>query len=231
MIILTLLVACQAPKLEMVSNDSVKQDTTFLQRNHSYQAYHAVYIDYNPNSPYYKLLSHFSFDTSLYEQMINITLKAKPSIAVKKSSLPSKWKTLNGIFKKDSNFYLYAPSDWGNQSYMQITDSTIIQYEMDGVYPRLITDFNKVSATKYTFKLNYMEDRLKTTHAKLTILDDQKGIVIYTEDAEKDTPQHQIFIANTHIKSLPIVINYCKEQKVREYKGFDTINCEKLLDE
>ncbi|MFT6964446.1 MAG: hypothetical protein ACJAWV_004187, partial [Flammeovirgaceae bacterium] len=189
--------------------------------------YHAVFIEKDSSSLYYDRLADFDmekyeFHKREYEMHCQNYHKEVPNLKIRSFSIPSEIKTWNYLRQLDSTLYLYAPSDWGSNHRFQFTDSTYISWNMDGPFPQPIIDFKALSENEYEFEImpNYMDSDLESIKLKIKIIDKQKGLAVLT--SQRDSTKYQsLIIMGSHVKNFPIVVNYCKSQKVMEFRGFD----------
>lgn len=207
---------------------AITSDTNFISRNISGGVYQAVFIENNQNSIYYNWICDFSFDDSdslSYQESLHAIFKdtlhkfSKPKIS---EELSRNWCGLE-TFK--NNYYLYAPSDWGNNSNLLITDSTIVEYFMDGPYAYVIERFNRINETTFEFDVR----SAYSTIIKMTIyFIDSKNQVAIVDKQENEMHEYRLLVNKTHARHFPIIVNYCKFQKMREFQ-FDTPDYLKLL--
>ena len=203
-------------------------DTSFISRNISIGIYQAVFIENHPSSIYYNWICDFSFDDSdslSYQESMNAIFKdtlpkfSKPNLS---ADLNRNW---CGLETYKNNYYLYAPSDWGNNSNLLITDSTIVEYFMDGPYAYVIERFKRINETTFEFDVR---SAYSTTN-KITIYEiDKKYQVAIVDKQENDMHEYKLLVNKTFARHFPIIVNYCKNQKMREFQ-FDTPDYLKLL--
>lgn len=204
-------------------------DTTFISRDTLGGIYHAIYIEKNKNSKIYDRITNFKFDhndTISYNESIKYFYGDKQLKFTKykiASTLPRQWCSLHNY--KD-RFYLYAPSDWGNNSNLIISDTTIIQFNMDGPYARIIDSCKTIDANTFEFTIKSNS----TTVKKITIhvIDWEKQIAVFDNHAENEAYRYTLMVSASEAREFPIVVNYCKVSKQREFK-FDKTNFQELL--
>jgi hypothetical protein len=204
-------------------------DTTFILKDTSGGGYHVVYIESSKKSNYYEWLTNFAFDNfdSLsYQESINAIYEGNPQRRISKvklnASLPRQWCGLNGY--KD-RFYLYAPSDWGNNSNLIVTDTTIIKYFMEGPYAYAIDSFKTINVNTFEFFVHSAYET--TTKMSIHIIDWDRQIAIFDDHTEGDD-RYSLMVGSSKARQFPIIVNYCKGKKQREFR-FDKINFTKLL--
>ena len=120
-------------------NDSIKI-ICYLNRN-LFQA--VEFIDYNKNSYFHKELqktvqNRYLLDSTYYNKQYSIQYDTAKNY--KHSTIPdrliTKWLP---IYKYNGKFYIYVDCYW--QTIFEVTDTTIINYPMDGSVPNLITSY------------------------------------------------------------------------------------------
>jgi len=222
---LLLLFICLFHKL---SFGQTKVDTNFISRNISRGIYQAVFIENNPSSMYYNWICDFSFDDSdslSYQESLYSIFKdtlpkfSKPNIT---EELPRHW---CGLETYKNKFYLYAPSDWGNNLNLIINDSTLIEYFMDGPYAYVIERFNRVDERTFEFDVR---SAYSTTNKMTIYILDKKNQLAIVDKQDNDTHEYRLLVSKTQAIHFPIIVNYCKVQKMLEFQ-FDTPDYLKLL--
>lgn len=204
-------------------------DTTFISRDTSDGSYHAIFVENNKESKYYDWLTNFNFDSSDYlsynESIKAIFKDSLPKFSKTKlnSSLPRQWCGLNSYKDK---FYLYAPSDWGNNSNLIITDTTIIEYYMEGPYASIIESFKTIDAN--TFELSVHSAYRTTNKMSIHIIDWKNQIAIFDNHSEEDQYRYSLMVGSSKARQFPIIVNYCEDQKQMEV-NFDKTDFNKLL--
>ncbi len=211
---------------------SQRQDTLFLKRSlyvdtpYNYTIYHAIYIDSNYERSGLKSLIDFRFDNfdsiTYFEGLQNLTKNKlhKHSIS---QQFPKKWIALYE-YKKD--FYTYHPSDFGNHCKFQITDTTTMDFTMEGPEPSLILSVKQVSSNKIELtRKNYWQGHRLT----INIIDTARGIAIFTFSPTKYRPYiyKRLMVSADKAKMFKTVVNYCATDKMNEF-DFDKIDFEQL---
>lgn len=203
-------------------------DTTFILRETS-PYYHAIYIEQNKSSVYYDLLTEFNFsheDSLSYKQSIDyITGKQKTVFTKQKiaSSLPRQWCELNSY---KENFYLYAPSDRGNNPNLIISDTTIVQYTMDGPYASIISNYRKIDANTFEFLQTNITGGTDTL--TIHIIDPEKQLAVFDNHSKNSKYRYRLMVGAAKAWEFPIIVNYCRDARQREFR-FDEIDPGKLL--
>ncbi len=208
--------------------DPKQIDTTFIERvicdsgyeGTPYHFYHAIFIEQNRKSEYYKDLSDFSF--SKFENLddANNVLRKK-KIRLKKFNtlgLPKEWLPLN-LYK--GKYYLYAPSDWGNLGRRIICDSSLIFWFMDGPTPYAFQSIKKYNDTTYSLRTrNYLyacEGCVSPEILNIYIIDKKNKIAVWEYKSEKEKNYtYCLYVSKENIKKFDIIVNYCKTDKQME---------------
>jgi hypothetical protein len=211
---------------------SQQQDTFFLKRSayidtlYNNPVYHAIYIDSNYTRGGLKSLADFSFgeyDSTTYFEGLKDLKKNKLQKHNLNKEFPRKWIALY-LYKKD--FYTYYPSDLGNHYKFQITDTTTLDFSMEGPEPSLILSIKQIASNKIELTRNNYWQGHKLI---INIIDSAKGIAIFTISPTKYIPYvHKVLMVNAEKAFLfKTVVNYCNTQKMFEFE-FDKIDFEQL---
>jgi hypothetical protein len=210
---------------------SQRQDTLFLKRSlyvdtpYNYTIYHAIYIDSNYERSGLKSLIDFRFDnfdsTTYFESLQQFKKKKFQKFSIK-DKFPRKWIQL---FQYQNQFYTYHPSDFGNHYKFQITDTTTLDYYMDGpgvsIILKTTSDNNRLELNRK----NYWEGRKVT----IEIIDTEKGIAVFTYSPTKFIPyfQKKLMVSADKAYLFKTIVNYCATDKMDEFY-FDKIDFEQL---
>ena len=183
------------------------KDTVFLKKEKN----HSIYIDSNPYSPYYEMLTNFKSSE-----------KNKNLINDKDLDLPKKWIKLY-LYK--NNYVLYAPCDWCYNSLINFSSKNIFFEECEFSSNKVLLK-NKIKKNKYLFKFeNSLKKKTKLT---ISIVDPKRGIAIFEFENEKNGKKYELFLDCAKIKNHPVIVNDCKFNKTSEF-NFDEIDFKKLL--
>ena len=202
-------------------------DTIFLKRvtaDTPYTFYHAIFID---TSTYLKTeLINFSFtnyDSATYfDQLIN--LRPLKTSKVTSKDFPKKWIAL---YQLKGRYYLYKPSDFGYHFRFEITDSTTIDYTMEGPEPSRLDKITFVSPNQAIInRTNYWGGK----SVSIRLVDIEKGVAVFTFGPTKAYKEgYQILMVDVGKAHLfPVVVNYCPTDKQAEF-DFDRIDFKSLL--
>jgi hypothetical protein len=212
-----------------LSGQTRPADTTFILRDTAGGIYHAIYIDNNKNTDYYKWLTDFSFDhydSSSYLQSVKAIFNENP-VRFKKtkitSRLPRQWCTL---YSYKDKYYLYAPSDWGNNSRLMFNDSTVIEFIMEGPYACIIDSF--AARDQNTFEFSVHSAYTTITTITIHIIDWENQLAIFDNHTESDDFRFSLRVGSFKANRFPVVVNYCRDQKQSEF-DFDNTDYRKLL--
>lgn len=206
-------------------------DTTFLLRELKGSVYHAVFIEHNKNSEGRKRLTDFTVRT---EYGLSTSKQQHKATKVKKfdlGALPREWLPL---YQYRNKYYLYAPSDWGNTGRRVFTDSTLVQWYLDGPYPYLLTKFKKTKTNQFRISTrdphNNQDVVIKPEEIEIIMIDPRKGLAVWKyNSAGSSEVRYRLMVSKKHSSDFELVVNYCKSQKHTEYDGFEDIDFEALL--
>jgi hypothetical protein len=206
------------------SAQQVNADTNFILRETNGRNYHAIFIDTNKQSTFYEHVLNFCFDdydSASYDVSINYIVNEQ-KIKLKRSkiasSLPRNWSFLHNYKNK---LYLYAPSDWGNNSRLIITDSTFVEYSMDGPTATAIKNFKAINKNSFEFLL--FDANNKTNKVTLHMLDWANQIAVLYNHSSEEKYRYELIVGAAKAKSFPIIVNYSRYNKQREFV-FDKID-------
>lgn len=231
------------PNLDMEGNpievcqDTIINDTLFLEREKSVVYYHALFIDKNKSSKFYDEISCFGNGTmeDYEEEFYNSSLKylkANNIILKRKiiNELPSKWII---IYQYKGKFYTYCPSDFMYHYKINITDTAFIDYMVEGPVANKIIDFTKIDDSTFRFHLTGLckQNRELVIH----IIDSKNGIAVFedkyinTFGGEKEEDARTTLMIDVNkIRNFPIIVNYCEQSKQNEFE-FDKPDYKKLI--
>ncbi len=216
--------------------NQTKKDTIFLQRDLSTgikTLYHAVYIDTNRNSIFYKELADFSFDK--YENMdeYNKQLKEKGIHLHKVTTpgLPVEWVPLY-LYK--NKYYVYSPSDKGELNRRILNDSLLIFWSIEGPIPYVLLSVKKVNEQTYTVHTKDVfvqaGDFFRPEIVNIYMIDPEKKIAVWEyKSLNQKEYTYELYIARESIQKFDMIVNYCKTDKMSEF-NFDTPDFTKLLE-
>lgn len=194
---------------------SAKKDTVFLLKEKRSTGYHTIFIDKNPRSEFYKNISDFRFSDDQAQTYASYVadLKGQRLPRFTNKEFPRKWIIIYDYKKK---YYAYYPSDFMNHYQVRITDSTYIDYVGgEGPVANKIKYFSMVDSCTYRFRLTgtLEKDRKLTVH----IIDPQRGIAVFEENVVGIGTRYFLMVTADKVRGLPIIVNYCREQKELEY--------------
>jgi hypothetical protein len=217
-IMLSFLFAC------FISNAQMK-DTVFLQREITEAPngfYHAVYIDTSAKTRNLITDESFgAFDTTSY--LINLSqIKTTLKLNYIPKEIPKKWVP---IYLYKNEYYLYAPSEWGNHRKFVITDSTTIDFDMEGIEPSKIVSINQVSTNEILIK---RKNNWQGDSVKIKMINPDLGIAIFTFCKTRTTDEEKrLMVSVDKACRFKTIVNYCNTDKVSEWE-FDNIDFSRL---
>ena len=187
---------------------------------------HSVFIEKSKNSSFYDKICNFNFgtfDNRSYLSSIDYLKKNKIRLTkVSTGDFPKRWISLK---QYKGNFYTYYPSDFISHYKVGISDTTFIEYTGEGPEENKIVSFEKQDSI--TFKFKIIGHSLKISNLTVHFIDSKNGIAIF-EESNSGQIKYRLMISSDKIRNLPIIVNYCKEQKTVEFK-FENPNYRQLL--
>ena len=204
-----------------------KTDTIFIYREVTDNYYHAIFIDTHKKSEHFNWLTNFEFndfEEKSYNANKEATIEERPGIFKNNNThdLPQNWLPL---YKYKQDYYLYAPSDWGNAGKRIINNQEFIYWYMDGPYPVPIISVDKASETRYTLTtMNPFDPNEKHAQITIHIIDPMTKMAVF----EFSDRNYQLYVPAENAEKFDLIVNHCEEQKQREYQ-FDEINYEELI--
>ncbi|MFO7868967.1 MAG: hypothetical protein R6U95_06695 [Bacteroidales bacterium] len=220
-------------KTKNVDEDSLQpNDTIFIYKNVTDNFYHAIFIDTSHDSQYYSRLVHFDFDTYASQayagnhQFINKNCSHSFS-QVNSTSLPEKWLP---VYKYKNNYYLYAPSDWGNAGRRMINDSAFVYWYMDGPFPVPLKKIKQTNRHTFVLEMSDISRACIETHT-ITIfrLDSITNLSLFYFPQAHQKRRCRLYVPIENAHYFDVIVNYCDNQKQYEYE-FDDIDCEQLIE-
>lgn len=218
--------------LIVYSSQCQSPDTIFLKRSiyqygdssFKYSIYHAIYIDSNYGSTLKTVIDQCfnQIDSSSYQESLQQfhrkTFKKFPI----KDQFPLKWVEL---FQYKDEYYTYDPSDFGNLYKFQMTDSTTLDYYMDGPG---ISFIQKANFEKFKLDLT-LQNYWKGKKMTINMIDTARGIAIFTFGPTKNNSniEKKLMVSANKMHLYKTVVNYCPTDKMDEFE-FDNIDFEAL---
>lgn len=204
------------------------RDTIFLKRilaDTPYHFYNAIYIDIPYRLQNRKPVTNFNFNnfdsTTYFEELKN--LKTLNKINNLTPDFPKKWILL---YKYKDDYYTYVPSEAGENYKFEITDSTTIDYTMEGPEPSKINKLTRLTPTKIIIN---RVNRWQGNKVKINIIDTAKGIAVFTfSPTNYIKSEHKLLMVSVDkAGKFKTIINFCETDKVAEF-NFDKIDFTKL---
>lgn len=209
----------------------IKNDTDFILRKFDKDYYHAIFIERNRNSKYYKDLTDFTmnkYDTDDYLSNCDYLKKRfhSPLNKYDLNNFPKEWMPL---YRYKGKYYIYYPSEWGLKDRTIFTDSTLVYWNMEGPYPNPIKLFKKINNNTWQIKARtlFPNDR-QDFHYIIHMIDTVNQIAIWENENEKGPYRFDFYIPKEKAKNFDLIVNYCLQGKFNEF-GFDVIDFEALL--
>lgn len=205
-------------------------DTTFLKRNVTADCYHAIYVETNRKSHYYKWLTNFVFDDddSLgYLSNYDYFKKRNANSYTQrgKTGLNRDWIP---VYQYNDVFYLYAPSDWGNAGKRIINDSAFVYWYMDGPMPMSIKSVSKTGSGNHQIELDDLHEISGSSVLTIYEVDSKTHLSIFEYQFGSDEPRYQLYIPKESASQFDIIVNHCENRKQLEY-DFEDIDFDQLI--
>jgi hypothetical protein len=143
------------------------------------------------------------------------TFSLKKSLNKRQNELPKKW---TEIFLFDKKFYVYSPSDWMSSENLYLSDT--ILYHIRSVDPDIefISNYKKINNGNYQFTLftpNY-SDTISYVNTMLIIELLDPNLKVYKwswSNAKGEIYQKRLFVDSRNVKSFPMIVEDCGNQK------------------
>jgi len=216
--------------LFLFSKNTNGQDTSFVFRNLEKDFYHAIYIDSNKDYKYFSNIKQFSLHG---HDSIGMLLSLQEELKHKKQKInhsnidslfPKVWYQLNAY---NNQLYLYEPNDNGFNTNKVLSDSCLINFNMDGADPILIDSVKQ--AGKTALHLYYQRHfRPKKDTISIYILDCDRKIALFDYHYPTLKNRYRLMVASETSNTFSVVVNYSKNRKRFEYQ-FDPIDFEPYL--
>jgi hypothetical protein len=208
------------PRLAVGNNDT----NPILEEDRAYN--HAIYIEKNRNSEFYKQVGEFPDNRENYYFAegskplgFSVSITSENRIP---AGLPKEWVPL---YRYKGSWYIYAPCDWGTFNQRALLDGAVIFWSMMGPSPQVFSSIKKTGEREYRFIFgNSKSDPLLV----ISILDTATGMSLWEYPEKGDWQgRPQVYIPKESVKKFPLIVNSCKGGKVNEFK-FDEIDYLKL---
>src|ERR1035437_289749 len=203
-----------------------KSDTIFIKANDNTHCF--IFIDKNKRSEYYKQISNFSFnsfDSATYKEAINL-LKSNSKARFSEYRINDFAKEWVPLYVYKNKFYVYAPSDWGYNNWIKITDSTLIEHDMEGPAPSKIKSFKKINQQQV--ELTILGAQQKQRRIKVYIINPKYQTAVFEFSGKHKKTEYKLMVSVNKINHFPVIVNYCKDSKVQEME-FEKPNFKKLI--
>lgn len=195
--------------------------------------YHAIYIEPDRSSKYYDRINNFKLDLNAYQESLKQLTGNKPAKLAKHKTpiIPKKWLELHAYKNK---YYVYSPSDYGSNSRLKITDTTLIWQGMElgaNVINSVQTiDQNTVEFSITKFALSQISGKFIKVKSKLFIhiIDRQNQIAVFEFITKSAPVRYELRVSADKVRNFPLIVNYCEDQKQMEL-SFDSVDFKKML--
>jgi hypothetical protein len=217
--------------VDTTASTPIIEDTIFIKRELTEKVYHAIYIEKDSANKRFQWLTDFTFDefdsSALKGNREHMREKLPDRFGrVDLHGLPNDWLPLY-LYKND--YYLYAPSDWGNAGKRIVTDSSLIYWYMDGPYAMPFQSSKKVSDRKYVFTFNNpWDDDNHLNQLIITIIDPVTKMSVWEFSDEKRLHRYRIYVPKSSAHHFDLIVNYCNNMKQLEY-DFEEVDYEAFL--
>jgi len=212
-----------------------KTDTIFISREfdtsaNNYISYHAVYIEKNRNSRFYRRRLDFNMDwddSSLYvDNLRDLKKHFKSFRKPRAEGLPKQWLPLN-LYK--GKYYIYFPSEWGEEDSKVLTDSTLVVTTIEGPWPQAILSLNKLNKSTWALK-TYSPAWSDHAARRITIhiINPQSKMAVWEYMDETGDNRYELCIPLAYAEHYDMVVNYCMQNRTGEFL-FDSIDYKRLL--
>ena len=154
-------------------------DTVFLRRSLDAGIYQAVFIDPAENSAARRTLMNFEFRQS-DQEAYEADIKAFPPNYKQQKTLglPEKWLPL---YQYQNEYFLYAPSDWGNAGRRLIRREAYVVWDMEGPTPFYWHAIRQTDKHRYELRYQgYNAERKIILH----ILDPKTQLAVFEYQVE-----------------------------------------------
>ncbi|MES2111518.1 MAG: hypothetical protein V4577_22360 [Bacteroidota bacterium] len=213
----------------MVDSLTKVNDTDIITSDTAKGEHYFVYIQHNHQSPEHNGLLEFkpdSIESAEYREAYKIL---KDSLHTKFKTfglkgLPTQWVELN-LYK--GKYYLYFPSDFGNAIRKMVTDSTIVDWGMEGPIPSAISTVVSPGINNWTIgsRAYYNKSVVYTT---IDIIDPKNKTAVWTQTGYDGKKYYQLFVPKENARNFDMIVSYCRDHKTGEF-NFDKIDYPALL--
>lgn len=205
-------------------------DTIFIKRELTSEYYHAIFIDTKRESKFYDWLTNFEFDkgdqevyNDNYQYVIQKT--SKSILTVNLPKIPKNWIP---VYTYQEQYYLYAPSDWGNAGKRMINDSAFVFWYMDGPMPFPLTSIKHEENGSLSLEMfEPFQGELTTKRITIHTIDPNNGLSLFEYMNEPEEYRFRLYVPVENAKQFDMIVNYCNNRKQLEFE-FDDIDFDKL---
>jgi hypothetical protein len=213
------------------SNLQKPTDTIFLLKERDRGYYHIVYIEKNRKSTWYKNLLDFKMyygDSDEYHDNLD-GLKAhfQSFKKCRLEGLPKEWLPL---YRYKGKYYIYYPSEWGMVDREVLTDSTLINWTIEGPEPMAIASAKRIKTNTWYLDSHYFYDgKLHLKKIKVHVVNTANQMAVWEYPDESGPYRYELYIPRASAAKFDMVVNYCAQGKMAEFFMFDKIDYKALL--
>ncbi len=133
------------------------------------------------------------------------------------------------LYVYKGKYYVYFPSEWGEVGKRIFTDSTIIDWTIEGPYPTAITSYKKSGKNLWSISTrNYFDGKPHNKRMLIHLIGGERKMAVWEYPDEKGHSRYELFIPMDGAPKYDMVVNYCEQSRMGEF-AFDKIDFEKLL--
>lgn len=219
LLLLLTMICCLSPKegsTSSIDRNIVLKDTFFLKREvREGQPYHVIYIDSTKNpiilNPLYGFDNQDSLNLSDYLQAIskkNVTLNKFNLYGLNSEWLP--------VYKFNSKYYLYKPSEWGGKNHKILSDSLMLHYWMDGYSPIAIQSVIRENNNIFHLKGKHYAEQDQSSFSELNIyiIDKQRMLTVWEYKTGYDSEyKYNLMVPKQFANQFSIIVNESLEKQ------------------
>lgn len=165
---------------------------------------HFIFIDHNRRSKFYEPLLNFALNTSAQEQYDDFLKKQQDKTPVSlPPDLPRQWVA---VHEYQNDYCAYYPSDFGNQYRVLLKETAFIGFQMDGPELYRLASVERPDRSHWVLRCSSGENiRLERIAPRSPVW------------RWKFSDRTYFMTPAETLRTLPLVVNYCKEQKQMEF--------------
>jgi len=232
-ILLLILVSCrQATRSSheiMVDSLTKVNDTDIILLDTAKGEHYFIYVQHQPQTLKNNWLLDFrpdSMESAEFRegyQILKDSLKFKFK-TFKIPGLPTKWVELQ-LYK--GKYYLYSPADSGDALRRMITDSTLVDWGMEGPIPAGISAVTSTGPSNWGISTRaYYTNQIR--HTTIDIIDPKNKIAVWGDTGYDGKKVYGLFVPTENARNFDMIVSYCRDHKTAEFQ-FDKIDYASLL--